>query len=304
MAESVQYKIAGSVLRIISEDLLPIQQYLPEFGIFQDFQENSESSVKIYCRQNSENIQSYEEIETDLKPIHKFELGDDMCRLSRENGHYSFVVEKPDGKIILLCEMDLDSLDINMFMERGEVKASHFKFTLWIILAFIGIPNFLAPLHSSVIVLSGRAVLFLGESGTGKSTHTRLWTNFIPDTFLLNDDSPILKVKDNTAYVYGSPWSGKGRCYVNSGYPIAAIVRIRQSRENRIERLSGVGAFCALYPSFPPAFLRDAYFEDHICGFIAEVLKDVPVYSLHCLPEREAAYLVLDTVYKSSTISI
>ncbi|MPN39251.1 hypothetical protein SDC9_186779 [bioreactor metagenome] len=64
-----------------------------------------------------------------------------------------------------------------------------------------------------------------------------------------------------------------------------------------MELLPKVGAFCALYPSFPPAFLKDTFFEDHICEFISSVLTTVPVYILHCLPEREAAHLVLDTVY-------
>ncbi len=94
------------------------------------------------------------------------------------------------------------------------------------------------------------------------------------------------------------------RCYVNSGYPVTAIVRIKQSKENRVEVLSKSGAFCALYPSFPPAFLRDTLFEDYICEFISLVLTTVPVYILHCLPDKEAANLVLDTVYKSKIKTI
>ncbi|MDD3033807.1 MAG: hypothetical protein PHT25_04345 [Bacteroidales bacterium] len=301
--ERLQYKIADRVFRIFFQNSKLVSDSLPEFSLFQDFQESPESPVQIFCTYDSESISCFEK-EPEKKLIHKFELGDDLCRLSKQSGRYSFTIENPDGKIILLCKMDLGSSDVNIYMERGEVRPSHFKFTIWTILAFTGIPNHYAPVHSSVIVYKGKAILFLGESGTGKSTHTKLWTKLIPDSSLLNDDSPILTIKDNFPFVYGSPWSGKGQCYVNSAYPVAAIVRIKQSKENKIELLSGVGAFCALYPSFPPAFFKDPYFENNICEFISAIIKEVPVYTLHCLPDREAAYLVLDTVYKSPKESI
>ena len=51
-------------------------------------------------------------------------------------------------------------------------------------------------IHSSCIVYRDKAVLFLGESGTGKSTHTRLWRENIPEAVLLNDDSPMIRVED------------------------------------------------------------------------------------------------------------
>ena len=64
-------------------------------------------------------------------------------------------------------------------------------------------------LHGSCIVYKGKAVLFLGESGTGKSTHTRLWRENIAGSKLLNDDSPIVRYEEGGVWVYGSPWSGK-----------------------------------------------------------------------------------------------
>lgn len=301
--ERLQYKIADKVFRIFLKNPKLVTDSLPEFRLFQDFQDSPESPVQIFCTYDSESISCFGK-EQEKKLIHKFELGEDLCRLSKQSENYFFTIEKPDGKIILLCRMNLDSPDVNIYMERGGVRPSHFKFTFWIILAFTGIPNQFAPIHSSVIVYNGKAILFLGESGTGKSTHTKLWTKFIPDSSLLNDDSPILTIKDNFPFVCGSPWSGKGQCYINSAYPVAAIVRIKQSKENKIELLSGIGAFCALYPSYPPAFFRDPYFENHICEFISAIIKEVPVYTLHCLPDREAAYLVLDTVYKFSKESI
>ena len=150
--------------------------------------------------------------------------------------------------------------------------------------------------HSSVVVRDGRAVLFLGESGTGKSTHTRLWLNNLDGSWLLNDDSPFIAVEQGQAVVYGSPWSGKTPCYRPERVPVAGIVRLSQAPHNRIRRLSPVAAFGALYPSLPPAFAYDEYLTDRLCALASSVLERVPVYHLECLPDRAAAELSCRTV--------
>lgn len=85
------------------------------------------------------------------------------------------------------------------------------RFGLWIMFGIAISPEAIA-IHSSTIECEGRAVLFLGESGTGKSTHTRLWQEHIPGARLLNDDSPIIRMYQGQATAFGSPWSGKTPC--------------------------------------------------------------------------------------------
>jgi serine kinase of HPr protein (carbohydrate metabolism regulator) len=77
-------------------------------------------------------------------------------------------------------------------------------------LAFIGIPRQTVAVHASVVIYANRAVLVLGESGTGKSTHTKLWLRHILGSRLLNDDSPVIRIEldENNQlvpFVYGSP---------------------------------------------------------------------------------------------------
>lgn len=66
--------------------------------------------------------------------------------------------------------------------------------------------------HASCVSLEGRGYLFLGRSGTGKSTHARRWMEAFPGCRLLNDDNPVLRVEDGTVTAYGTPWSGKTPC--------------------------------------------------------------------------------------------
>ena len=139
--------------------------------------------------------------------------------------------------------------------------------------------------------------MFLGESGTGKSTHTRLWRECIEDATLLNDDSPFLKIADGKAVVYGSPWSGKTPCYKNESYPLRAIVRLSQAPHNAIRQLKGVRAIGALLPSMPPAFAFDKELECRMIDILSATISAVPVYHLECLPDTDAAKLAYNTIF-------
>ena len=174
---------------------------------------------------------------------------------------------------------------------------SFMRFGLWFVFNIATVQHMAAAVHSSVIVKDGRAVMFLGESGTGKSTHTRLWRETIAGATLLNDDSPFVSVEDGRAMVYGSPWSGKTPCYKAESYPLLAVVRLSQAPHNRIRPLKGVQAIGALLPSLPPAFAFDRELEEHTLATLSAVLRGAKVYHLECLPNGEAARLSCETVF-------
>ena len=111
-------------------------------------------------------------------------------------------------------------------------------------------------LHASVTRYEGRGNLFFGVSGTGKSTHSRLWHEFVPGSDLMNDDNPIIRYEGGRFLVYGSPWSGKTLCYRNVVAPVNALVRLEQFPENRISRLEPLQAYASVTScrsSFPPS---------------------------------------------------
>lgn len=171
------------------------------------------------------------------------------------------------------------------------------RFALWLAYGMMGVRHGRLPIHSSTVVHRDRAVLCLGESGTGKSTHTRLWLENIPHCYLLNDDSPILSVEDGAVSVYGSPWSGKTPCYRQEQYPVAALLRLSQCPENTIRRLPTVEAFTALQPSLPPAMAHDGRTLDLLVGFASRVISVTPIYHLGCRPDVEASHLSHNTIY-------
>lgn len=145
-------------------------------------------------------------------------------------------------------------------------------------------------LHSAAVVRDGKAVLFMGKSGTGKSTHAQLWLREFAGTSLLNDDNPVVRVSaDGTVMVYGSPWSGKTPCYHNAGAPVEAMVRLEQAPVNRYTELSNIDAFVAVLPGVSViTHSRKLYGE--ACSSVVEALKCVKVGKLECTTEPAAAY--------------
>lgn len=160
---------------------------------------------------------------------------------------------------------------------------------------FTSIQNTLL-IHASVAVHDGKGYVFLGKSGTGKSTHTRLWLNNIAGSRLLNDDNPVVRILDNgETMVYGSPWSGKTPCYRNECAHLGAVVRLSQAPYNSIRRLSGVQAYVALMPS-ASSMKWERAMADGLHNTLSGILQTVGIYHLECLPDADAAYLCYNTV--------
>ena len=172
-----------------------------------------------------------------------------------------------------------------------------YRFALWVAYGLMTLQRDTLAIHSSCIVYQDKAVLFLGESGTGKSTHTRLWREHIEGAVLLNDDSPMIRVEEGKVWAYGSAWSGKTPCYKQERYDLVACVRLSQAPYNRIQKLSVLQAYGAIHPSCAPEFAYDDVLYDHVSRIIGQILSVVPCYHLACLPDREAALLSCQTLF-------
>lgn len=146
-------------------------------------------------------------------------------------------------------------------------------------------------MHASVIEKNGKALLFLGQSGTGKSTHSRLWQEFVPGCSLLNDDEPVVRLcDDGTVRVFGTPWSGKTPCYRDIHARVAGFVHLHQHPENILTPTKGVKAFASLLQS-SCAMRSNVRHRELITDTIGEILQRTPVYRLDCRPDEAAVCL-------------
>lgn len=214
-----------------------------------------------------------------------------------EGGGYAFDMTPSDGSGTLRLWSSPDGAQARF---GGNLGTELLRFAAWIAYGVATVPLQTVAIHASTICCHGKAVLFLGESGTGKSTHTRLWRENIVGATLLNDDSPIVRIIDGEPWACGSPWSGKTPCYKDERYPLAACVRLSQAPCNRIERLSILKAFAALHPSCPPAFAYDERLYDALSDTLSHLLSAVPVFHLDCLPDADAARLSYRTIFNNA----
>ena len=155
-----------------------------------------------------------------------------------------------------------------------------------------------ALFHSSVVSCAGYGYMFLGKSGTGKSTHSSLWLKNISGTELINDDNPVVRRMPDGFYVFGSPWSGKTPCYRNVRYPLGGVVQLSQAPYNKIQRLKPLAAYAALVPS-----ISGKRWDKEVAEGLHEMedmmAGEVAVWHLECLPDADAAKVCSETIRKA-----
>ena len=144
--------------------------------------------------------------------------------------------------------------------------------------------------HGSVIAVDNTAYLFTAKSGTGKSTHTRLWREQFGDrAVMVNDDKPFLQLTNHGVIAHGSPWNGKHRLGSNISVPLKAICILERSAENWIKPISPAQALPMLFqqsqrPQNPANMPK--YME-----LIDKLANGVEFYRMGCNMDPEAALI-------------
>lgn len=145
-------------------------------------------------------------------------------------------------------------------------------------------------LHGSTIAVDGSGYLFTARSGTGKSTHTRLWRELLGSrAVMVNDDKPFLRISGSAVWAYGSPWSGKHGLDTNICVPLRGICLLERGQENRIRPAQAAEllpilqkqAYCPADPSRLPKFRQ----------LVDMLAQSVPLWYLECNREPSAAML-------------
>ena len=146
-------------------------------------------------------------------------------------------------------------------------------------------------LHSSALELDGRAYLFSGPCGVGKSTHTKLWqSTFGEKVKIFNDDKPALRRLEEGWFAYGTPWCGKDGININMKAPLGGICFLKQSTENSIRRLDKKEAIQKIL-SQTTTKIGDVVQMDKLLITVGRLVEEIPIYELCNKPEPEAALM-------------
>ena len=149
--------------------------------------------------------------------------------------------------------------------------------------------------HGSCVAVDGAGYLFTAKSGTGKSTHTRLWRELLGNkAVMVNDDKPLIRITDEEAIVYGTPWDGKHHLSNNIAVPLKAVCILERSAENHIREITPSEALPMLLqqvyrPMNAAAMVRTLNLIDCLAG-------RVKLYRLGCNMNIEAAKVAYETM--------
>lgn len=213
----------------------------------------------------------------DFEPIHTefydlYEMAGSTLQVQKENGKITGYILYHRDEIVLVPLVD------TFWMEY---LLSQYA------ISYIMSKNNALILHGSSFIYKGMGIILSAKSGTGKSTHSRLWQKY-ENVVVINDDKNILKIEEDEIICYGSPWSGKHMIDNNTKAPLKAIVFLYQNKDNVIEELTPMEAFKRLIGQLvlPTKENQDLWNK------IMDKLISLPVYSLGCNMEIEA-YLTL-----------
>ena len=142
--------------------------------------------------------------------------------------------------------------------------------------------------HGSCVAVDGEGYLFTAKSGTGKSTHTRLWREYLGErAVMVNDDKPLIRAGENGLTVFGTPYNGKHRLGENIAVPLKAVCILERSAENRIETVTREQAYpILLQQTYRPA---DPLLMEKTLVLIDRMAEKAKLCRLRCNMDISAA---------------
>ena len=292
------YRVAEQVFTVSGEErcLIAAANMAP-FRVPNDSCDQPHFAIRL------QEVDAFGEIEEGFNHFFTDNSEADMPRIEvyRSNAQWLFrVAQVADAPVCCTVCADKAFRHAELFVLRGlpnHVMRFAIDNAAMLLFAFATSHNRLLEMHASVVVHEGKARLFLGHSGTGKSTHARQWLAQFHQAYLLNDDNPVLLVdSNNRAWVYGSPWSGKTACYRNVVAPVNALVRLEQYPKNVIERLQPLQAYASVIAAVSTIRWNHDVMS-LLVPTIERVAMNVPCFRLQCRPDEEAVQVCKKAIY-------
>lgn len=283
---SLYYEIANLVMRVMLPKALNPDMLLPSFGPFLRNTDAGQivSTVEV-------NFGSLEEDITRTKLLSEESLvWGDHFQFRESAEYYYTILRAGHGKSEWRMRSTKDFSKNEVYAVEQEIYTTTvLAWLLMVTFAQAALPYDTVLIHASVVERAGQGVAFLGKSGTGKSTHSRLWLTNLANFQLLNDDNPALRIaNDKTVWIYGTPWSGKTPCYRDLGVRLQAVVRLTQAKNNSFAWKKGKEALITMLPSGSALRWNSSLFAA-MTSIFQRVQEEVAVGHLNCLPNAEAA---------------
>ncbi len=155
-------------------------------------------------------------------------------------------------------------------------------------------------LHSATFDVDGVGVAFAAHSGTGKTTHMRLWKEYLGDRMtVINGDKPMIRFFDSSPYptAYGTPWNGKENFGCNGKTELRHICFIERSEKNYAEKAEKQEIINKIFnqvfiPRHNPQIAMKAL------ELIDRLLSVCELWTIHCNMDSDAGEIIYKQIFK------
>lgn len=228
-------------------------------------------------------------------------IGDEYWEMA--DGHtYGYLFPDDGGNFAVKVDFYNNGASVDVYLynigEHMDIVTEHYLFnTLSFMFNHLVLYHGMMILHSSSIMCNGSGVAFSANSGVGKSTHTGLWMENIPECEYINDDTPLLCIDGDHVYISGTPFAGSTGINTNVSVPLKAIVFIKRGETNSINRLDSQTALGLIMGQSVEPWERAIF--DKLLDIISGVLERTPVYELYCNISEEAPKVAYDGIFNN-----
>ncbi len=291
--DTLLFKVADLYFSITGDNAQTLKELLPSYAPFHVSKADEKLALRVIIDNGT----------IDTTPegdeLGQFDCGGTNHGVYRLANGYKVIISSFEGTYssAMKTNDDFSECTVSLFGDK-ESQSFGIGNSMMIAFAFASAYYDTILMHASVTMNDGWGYLFLGKSGTGKSTHSSLWRKHIAGSDLLNDDNPAVRInEEGKAIVYGTPWSGKTPCYRNLQMPVGAFLRLEQYPKNIISQEGRLQAFASILSSCS-TMIWDKPSYEHITRTVEKVVNYTSAFYLRCRADEEAAQLSYRTIAK------
>ena len=212
----------------------------------------------------------------------------------RENSYFDWITKDKDGEIELSFRISDDWTNFILYQDNTNTRGERAFREFGYLFSYAILNHDACVLHGVVVEYNGMGILVTAPSGTGKTTHTRMWRDR-ENALIINGDRCLCRKIDGKWYAYGMPWSGSSGEYINRKIPITAIVALKQDSWNHVHSMTELdGTLYLMQRIFAPVWACDM--QNKAFDITEELARTIPMLELYCRPDFESVDVLKEAI--------